>query len=99
MPRLASVRVRFGRRCSCIRAIVRLPTGPRGEVLGALLHRAEHDPAAHPPNTAMFGCHSLPFIVPIEKTQHDRPPNPLRPGQIEPPYRRPAADIDREAAG
>ena len=52
MPRLASVRVRFGRRCSSIRTIVRLPTGQRGEVLADLLRRAEHDPAALAPAAA-----------------------------------------------
>jgi hypothetical protein len=33
-------------RCRCLRAVVHLTTGPRGETATRLLHAAEHDPAA-----------------------------------------------------
>lgn len=35
-------------RCRCLRAVVHLTTGPRGEIATRLLHAAEHDPGALP---------------------------------------------------
>lgn len=35
-------------RCRCLRAVVHLTTGPRGETASRLLHAAERDPDALP---------------------------------------------------
>lgn len=51
-------------RCRCLRAVVHLTTGPRGETATRLLQAAEHDPAALPD-----AARALNAMAPIDKRQ------------------------------